>query len=76
MAWMAELVWCRLFERLSLLNDIQQFYPHGANLLVYLNGVSLDAIFLLPLLKADLRIAQIDASRDHFRSFNRASLWD
>jgi hypothetical protein len=33
-----------------LLNDIQQFYPHGVNLLVYLNGFSLDAIFALPVI--------------------------
>jgi hypothetical protein len=33
-----------------LLNDTQQFYPHGVNLLTYVDGFSLYAIFAVPLI--------------------------
>lgn len=54
MLWLGWLNWygAAFSNGYPLLNDIEQFYPHGANLLVYLNGFSLDAILVLPLILA------------------------
>jgi hypothetical protein len=52
MLWLGWLGWygTAFSKGYPLLNDIQQFYPHGANLLIYLNGFSLDPLFTLPMI--------------------------
>ncbi len=52
MLWLGWLGWygSAFVKGYPLLDDIQQFYPHGVNLLVYLNGFSLDAILALPVI--------------------------